>query len=211
MEQRDFQRALRRAVGLPVTLLVVLAAILAGESVLLFASLRWVDHSDQVISTARQLQRQIVAMDTGLRGYYLTGDQTFLDSYNEAKARVPEHFLYLHQLTADNPAQQVRLDELKQLDERWINWADQQMGNNRRASPSAADLLSGDEMLQQLRQKQRTFVAEEETLRKSRSYKTKAMNGAVVGSAVGLTLLIAILLLFFTRRELLALSSTSNT
>ncbi len=208
MEQRDFQRALRRAVGLPVTLLVVLAAILAGESVLLFASLRWVDHSDQVISTARQLQRQIVAMDTGLRGYYLTGDHTFLDSYNEAKARVPEHFLYLHQLTADNPAQQVRLDELKQLDERWINWADQQMGNNRGASPSAADLLSGDEMLQQLRQKQRTFVAEEEALRKSRSSKTKAMNGAVVGCAVGLTLLIAILLLFFTRRELLALSST---
>ena len=90
MEQRNFQRALRRTVALPVTLLGLLAIILAAESLLLFASLRWVDHSDQVISTARQLQRQIVEMDTGLRGFHLTGDKSFLDSYNEAKVRVPE-------------------------------------------------------------------------------------------------------------------------
>ena len=208
MQQRDFQRALRRTVALPVTLLVLLAATLAGESLLLFASLKWVDHSDLVITAARQLQRQIVEMDTDLRGYYLTADHSFLESYNEAKARVPEQLANLQQLTADNPAQQGRLGELKQLDERWIRWADEHMLRNRADSPSAIDLLSGEEMMQQLRQKQRTFVAEEEGLRRSRSAKAKAVNGAVVGSAVGLTLLIAALLFFFTRRELLTLSST---
>ncbi len=208
MQQRDFQRALRRTVALPVTLLVLLAATLASESLLLFASLKWVDHSDLVITAARQLQRQIVEMDTDLRGYYLTADHSFLESYNEAKARVPEQLANLQQLTADNPAQQGRLGELKQLDERWIRWADEHMLRNRADSPSAIDLLSGEEMMQQLRQKQRTFVAEEEGLRRSRSAKAKAVNGAVVGSAVGLTLLIAALLFFFTRRELLTLSST---
>lgn len=194
--------------ALPVALLGLLAVILAAESLLLFASLRWVDHSDQVISTARQLQRQIVEMDTGLRGFYLTGDKNFLDSYNEAKTRVPEHLIYLQGLTSDNPAQRERLNQLKELDERWMWWADQQMLRNRQVSPSAADLLSGEQMMQQLRQQQRTFVAEEEALRKNRSSEAKAINGAVVGSAVGLTLLIAILLFFFTRRELLTLSST---
>ena len=208
MQQRDFQRALRRTVALPVTLLVLLAAILAVESLLLFASLRWVDHSDQVIASARQLQRQIVEMDTDLRGYYLTGDNPFLVSYNEAKARVPEQLANLQQLTADNPAQMARLNELQQLDERWIRWADEQMQKDRGSSPSPKDLLSGEGIMQQLRQKQRTFVAEEEALRRSRSAKAKAVNGAVVGTAVGLTLLIAVLLLFFTRRELRSLSST---
>src|SRR3954469_14256480 len=112
MQQRDFQRALRRTVGLPVTLLVLLAITLAGESVLVFGSLRWVDHSDQVIAAARQLQRHIVEMDNGLRGYYLTGDQSFLNSYNEAKVRVPEQILNVEDLVADNPAQQERLGDL---------------------------------------------------------------------------------------------------
>ena len=208
MQQRDFQRALRRTVALPVILLILLAATLAAESALLFASLRWVDHSDQVIATARQLQRQIVAMDTGLRGYYLTRDHTFLESYNEAKARVPEQIANLEQLTADNPAQEARLRELKLLDERWMQWADQQMQRAGHGSPSAEDLLSGEEMMQQLRREQRTFVSDEEALRQGRSTKAKMVNGAVVGSALGLTLLIAILLFFFTRRELLALSET---
>jgi PAS domain S-box-containing protein len=208
MEQRNFQRALRRTVALPVTLLGLLAIILAAESLLLFASLRWVDHSDQVIARARQLQRQIVEMDTGLRGYHLTGDQTFLNSYDEAKARVPEQLTYLQELTSDNPAQGARLNEVKQLDERWIQWADQQMQKGRQDSPSSADLLSGEAMMLAVRQKQRALVAEEEVLRKSRSSRAKVLNGAVIGSAVGLSLLIAVLLLSITRRELLALSST---
>ena len=90
--------------------------VLAGEILLLTATLRWVDHSDQVISSARQLQRQIVEMDTSLRGYHLTGDSTFLDSYNDAKLRVPEQIFLLEKLTADNPSQQKRLQELEQLD-----------------------------------------------------------------------------------------------
>ncbi|HSY12912.1 MAG TPA: CHASE3 domain-containing protein [Verrucomicrobiae bacterium] len=208
MDQRGFQRLLRRTVALPVVLLVMLAITLAGEIVLLSATLRWVDHSDQVISTARQVQRQIVEMDTGLRGYYLTGDQTFLDSYNDAKARVPDQFAYLQNLTGDNTSQQERLAVLSQLYSGWMQWADQQVQSAHKTPPSAADLLSGQELMQAIRQKQRVFVAEEEGLRRQRSARAKILNATVVGSAVGLSLLIAVLLFFITRRELLALSST---
>ena len=208
MDQRSFQRLLRRTVALPVILLVLLAATLAGEIVLLSASLRWVDHSDQVISTARQLQRQIVEMDTDLRGYYLTGDQAFLDSYDEAQSRLPEQSNHLEQLTSDNPAQQQRLKEIEQLYSQWMGWADGQMQQTRKATPSAKDLLSGQEQMQRIRQKQRVFVAEEEVLRQFRSVRAKVLNAVVIGSAVALSLLVAILLFFFTRRELLALSDT---
>ncbi len=208
MDQRSFQRLLRRTVALPVILLVLLAVTLAGEIVLLSTSLRWVDHSDQVISTARQLQRQIVEMDTDLRGYYLTGDRAFLDSYNEARSRVPEQTAHLEQLTSDNPAQLQRLKEIEQRYSQWTEWADGQMRQTRIATPLAKDLLSGQEQMQGIRQKQRVFVAEEETLRHSRSVRAKVLNAVVIGSAVVLSLLVAILLFFFTRRELLALSNT---
>jgi PAS domain S-box-containing protein len=208
MDQRSFQRLLRRTVALPVILLVLLAVTLAAEIVLLSASLHWVDHSDQVISTARQLQRQIVEMDTDLRGYYLTGDQAFLDSYSEAKSRLPEQSAHLEQLTSDNPAQQQRLKEIEQLYALWTGWADGQMQRTHRAAPLAEDLLSGQEQMQRIRQKQRVFVGDEETLRQSRSFRAKVLNAVVIGSAVVLSLLVAILLFFFTRRELLALSDT---
>ncbi len=208
MDQRSFQRLLRRTVALPVILLVLLAATLAGEIVLLSSSLRWVDHSDQVISTARQLQRQIVEMDTDLRGYYLTGDQAFLDSYNDAKSRVPEQFDRLQFLTADNPAQLQRLKAIEQSNTRWMDWAEAQIREGHKVSPSAKDLLIGQEQMDQIRKQQRVFVAEEETLRHSRSVRAKVFNALVISSAVVLSLLVAILLFFFTRRELLALSST---
>jgi PAS domain S-box-containing protein len=208
MDQRSFQKLLRRTVALPVILLVLLAIVLASEILLLSGTLRWVDHSDQVIATARQLQRQIVEMDTALRGYHLTDDHIFLDTYNEAKARVPEQLVRLEELTADNPSQMKLLQELKQLDLQWIQWSEQQMHEARATSPAAGDLLAGQQMMEGIRAKQRTFVGEEEVLRRGRSAKAKLLNATVVGSAVGLSLLIAILLFRFTRRELLALSST---
>jgi PAS domain S-box-containing protein len=208
MDQRNFRRALRRTVALPVALLVLLAATLATESLVLFGSLRWLDHSDQVIATARLMQRQIVEMDTELRGYSLTHDPAFLNSYSEAKSKWPEQFSLIQQLTADNVLQQQRLQDLRYGATHWIQWADQQMQREKHDIPSSADLLVGVQRMEQFREMQRAFIAHEEALRRDRSHKAKVLNGVVIGTAVGLTLLVAILLFFFTRRELRVLSDT---
>ena len=208
MDQRSFQRLLRRTVALPVVLLALLAAILAGESLLLYASLRWVDHSDQVMATARQLQRQIIEMETALRGYSLTGDRTFLDAYNEAKSKVPDQLDSLQELTLDNPAQQQRLKEARDADLRWMEWAEAQLQRGRQNPSSASDLLNGQALLGQTRAKQRSFIAAEDALRAARAHRAYFMNSAVIGTAVVLSLLVAILLFSFTRRELMALSAT---
>ena len=208
MDQRAFQRLLRRTVALPVVLLVVLAAILAGESLLVYISLRWVDHSDQVISTARQLQRQIVEMDTALRGYSLTGDQAFLDAYNETKSKVPDQLQSLQELTSDNPAQQQRLKETRDADLLWITWAEAQVKQGRQNPPAASDVLNGQRLLDQTRAKQRNFIGAEEALRAARARRAYLTNSAVIGSAIVLSLLVAIVLLSLTRRELMALSAT---
>ena len=207
MDQRSFQRLLRRTVALPVLLLILLAAILAGESLLLYTSLGWVDHSNQVLAIARQLQRQIIDMETALRGYRLTGDRVFVDSYNAAKSRVPEEVDSLQQLTTDNPAQQARLRAAQDADARWIEWADRQVKGVHQ-NPSDGELLEGQQLLDQTRQTQRALVAAEEALRSQRSRRARGLNAAVIGSAVGLSLLVAVVLFTLTRRELMALSAT---
>jgi PAS domain S-box-containing protein len=207
MDQASFQKLLRRTVALPVLLLVMLAAVLASEILLLGASLRWVDHSDQVIATARQLMRNMVEMDTAERGYSLTKEPSFLETYNEAESRVPEQIQILEKLTADNPAQQQRLRVIRDLDLRWIDWADKRLATREAADPTTQDVLSGQRLMNGIREAQRQFVNAEEALRQSRSHRARFLNASVVGSAVGLSLLVAVLLFTLTRRELMALSS----
>ena len=208
MDQRSFQRLLRRTVAIPVIMLMALAAILVSEILLLNVSLHWVDHSDQVIANARQLMRTIIEMDTALRGYHLTNDRTFLEPYDEARTKIPEQFDFIQQLTVDNPSQQQRLAQLHNLDLAWMQWADQQLAQSSGVSPSPQSQLVGQQLIDAIRNKQREFVSAEEALRQQRSRRATALNAAVIGSAVGLSLLIAVLLFTLTRRELMALSAT---
>jgi CHASE3 domain sensor protein len=85
MDKSSFNKLLQRTVAIPVVLLVLLAAILLVEILSLTSALRWVDHTDQVIAGARQVMRYMVDMETGVRGYHLTGDTSFLQPYNEAR------------------------------------------------------------------------------------------------------------------------------
>ncbi len=50
MDERSFQRLLRRTVAIPVALLVLLAGVLVVEILTLTDSLRRVAHTDQVIT-----------------------------------------------------------------------------------------------------------------------------------------------------------------
>jgi len=208
MDQRSFNALLRRTVALPVTLLVCLAVILAVEILLLSNSLHWVDRSDKVIAASRQLGRSMVEMETNLRAYSLTRDAAFLEPFGEAKTRFPGELDALMDLTRDNPEQQARLREIHAADERWMQWADQQLAALQQGPSSSAALLTGHNLMEQVRAGQRAFNAVEEATLLRRSQRAEILDDVVLGSAVGLSLIIALLLFTLTRRELRALSDS---
>jgi PAS domain S-box-containing protein len=208
MDERSFQRLLRRTVLIPVVLLVLLAVTLLVEILTLTSSLKWVDHAEQVISNSRQLMRYMVDMETGVRGYHLTGDRSFLDPYQAAKVRVPEQQALLLRLTADTPDQQRRFREIKDLDSRWINYAEALVKEPAGKSLSIQEFQAGKELMDQIRAKQREVIAAEEQLRDVRYRRATILGNIADGTAVGLSLLVAFLLFTLTRRELYSLSST---
>src|SRR5664279_4671753 len=108
MDERTFQRLLRRAVAIPVALLGVLAIILAVEILTLMQSLRMVDHTDHVITNARQAMRYMVDMESSARGFELTGDKKFLETFRNAESQLPGSIDALAKLTNDNALQQSR-------------------------------------------------------------------------------------------------------
>src|SRR5208337_289300 len=208
MDERRFQRLLRRTVAIPVTLLVLLAVTLLVEILTLTSSLKWVDHAEQVISNSRQLMRYMVDMETGVRGYHLTGDKTFLEPYEVGKARVPEQTALLLRLSADNPGQQRRINEIKDLDRRWLDHAEALLQQPVHNSVSIKEFETGKQLMDEIRMKQREILAAEEQLRDVRYRRATILGNIADGTAVGLSLLVAFLLFTLTRRELYALSST---
>ncbi len=208
MDQRSFQALLRRTVALPVALLVCLAAILVAEILVLSDSLRWVDHSSKVITESRQLSRSMVEMETNLRAYFLTHEASFLEPFRQAKSQLPDEFNAMFLLTEDNSSQQKRLSETYNADQRWIEWAEQEVSLAQNRPPNDDELLVGHDLMEEVRARQREFISAEEKLHAQRSRRAQMLNEAVIGTAVGLSLIIAFLLFTLTRRELRALSSS---
>jgi PAS domain S-box-containing protein len=208
MDERRFQRLLRRTVAIPVTLLVLLAVTLLVEILTLTSSLKWVDHAEQVISNSRQLMRNMAEMETGVRGYHLTGDKTFLEPYQACKARVPDQTALLLRLTAENPSQQRRIQQIQDLDRRWIEYADALLQQPVHNSVSVKEFETDRQLMDQIRAKEREVLAVEEHLRDTRYRRATILGNIADGTAVGLSLLVAFLLFTLTRRELYALSST---
>lgn len=79
----------------------------------------WVATSQQVIRSASRLQRNIIDMESGLRGYLFTGEDLFLDPYNSASAENVLLFQEIKEKVADNTDQEQKLLAIEDLHKRW--------------------------------------------------------------------------------------------
>ncbi|MGO8765965.1 MAG: CHASE3 domain-containing protein [Limisphaerales bacterium] len=75
----------------------------------------WVTHTYQVMASLERGRAILTDAETAQRAYLLTGDDHFLQDSTNAQARVTGWIDTLRKLTAENPAQQKRLDDLQPL------------------------------------------------------------------------------------------------
>lgn len=208
MDERSFHRLLLRAIAIPIALLVLLAAVLVVEILTLTGSLRRVDHTDQVITNARLAMRYMVDMESSARGFELTGDPRFLQPFQSAKSQLPASIDALAQLTGDNPVQQARVRDIRGLDENWIRWAEKEIAAHANKRPTEDELMQGDALMELIRNRQREIVAEEERLLQLRTRRATRLSRLALFTAIGLSVVVAGLLLTLTRRELRELSDS---
>jgi len=207
MDQRRFKSLLRRTVAVPVALLALLVVLLTVEILSLTSSLRWVDHTEAVIANSRQMMLYMTDMETGIRGYYLTADRRFLEPFVAARPGVFEELDLLQRLTADEPDAQRRLSELRQLDVRWLAYADQLL-EQPVGRLSTQEYAAGVNLMADIRARQLALLHGEEAARDDRIRRVAFLNRILIGTEVGLSALIAVLLFTLTRRELKQLSSS---
>jgi signal transduction histidine kinase len=72
-------------------------------------------HGSQVINNAEQLMVIITDLETGQRGYIITGDKNYLGPYDIAIQRLETHLTKLDSITKDYAEQNYRVDTLSNL------------------------------------------------------------------------------------------------
>ncbi|SEF05788.1 methyl-accepting chemotaxis protein [Burkholderia sp. WP9] len=75
----------------------------------------WNVHSYQVQRTSDDMLTSMVNMETGVRGFVASGDANFLEPYNAGRTQFGKSLDLARSLTADNPAQQQRLQTLAEM------------------------------------------------------------------------------------------------
>ena len=100
--------------------LAVVALVIIGVSSYLsitgfVATTRWVNHTYEVIDRVDRLNTDLLNIEAGQRGYDVTQDASFLESYNLGLSRIADDMGALRTLTVDNPTQQQRLDALQPI------------------------------------------------------------------------------------------------
>ena len=74
-----------------------------------------VEHTHEVLSSLELLLAAATDCETAERGYVITGDESYLEPYREAAAVIDSRTRRLRELTADNRAQQQRLESVAAL------------------------------------------------------------------------------------------------
>lgn len=72
-------------------------------------------HTNRVMLVNQRILNEALDIESGARGYVISGNEQFLTSYKSAAADIQNLVDSLRQLTGNHPSQQVRIDSLEKL------------------------------------------------------------------------------------------------
>ena len=111
----NLQRRLAASLGAVLVLLAVAVWVHWRNTVQADQTGEWVAHTRAVLGEIEHVLRLNVDLETGLRGYVITGDEQLLEPLVNAGRELPPALARLSELTRDNVAQHERVVELEHL------------------------------------------------------------------------------------------------
>jgi PAS domain S-box-containing protein len=173
----------------------------------------WEQHSYTVISELDDLLQSLQSVETGQRGFLITGDVQSLRPYTGALGQVDRHLDALRTLTIDNPRQQRRLAEIESLIHRDLAELRESIAlRSAKGFEAASDAMKagrGEPAMAEIHQKVELAQEEEAQLLKNRIAAKEASASAtirwvVIGATLGGAGLLLVYVFFkieFVRRR----------
>jgi PAS domain S-box-containing protein len=161
-------------------------------------SARWVAHTYEVLGSLYLLLSSLQEAETGQRGYIISGKQEYLGPYYHSATRIAGRLGQLRSLTADEPAQQQRLEVLSVIVARRIEVLSKGISIRQTHGLDAAIAVVLEGQGKRLMDSARTAISDmqaiERSLLRRRSAKSEALARraeltVMLGSSLGLLLL----------------------
>jgi diguanylate cyclase (GGDEF)-like protein len=177
-----------------------LLAALAGSLALVLAihevraATALTEHSDRVLLRSNDLERKVVDLETGLRGYAITRDHVFLRPMLAAQKGIPDELTDLQQLVGGDAAQERRAQAISGAVWTYARyWLQPALQLHESDSALAAQMWAsvGRERMETIRHRFAAFETAERTLRNDRAHRLSTDEGVVVGLLVAVLLALA--------------------
>jgi len=208
IDQPGFRNILTRAVVAPLIIMALLAGVLLWQIDGYRAATRAVIRSDRTIAQANLLEKLLVDMETGLRGYLITGADEFLDPYNQALPQIQPTIDMLNTRVADEPEQLERLKQTLQVFGQWQKYATGVLQLRKSGGDYTSVVASGagKQLMNDIRAQLGAFIQSEADQRDMLAENAQQTAWIVIYTSLGLALIVGALLAFYSRRQLVLLS-----
>ncbi|MBO9600854.1 MAG: CHASE3 domain-containing protein [Cohnella sp.] len=100
----------------------------------------WNEHTYDVLMELQSVLASMVDMETGQRGFSLTGNEKSLEPYNAGKTSFGQHLATVKQLTSDNPKQQELMGKLEAEQKAWQETAESAIELRKRVEAGSATM-----------------------------------------------------------------------
>ena len=189
------------ASGLLALVIAAAFAVLLSSVTELRTSERRARESEEVLVVANRLERLVVDLETGQRGFVITGQNRFLQPWRDAQVAFPKQASNLEQLVADNPEQQARAQRIAQAITSYLRDYSVPLVTAARQDPTTARSEAvtdeGRRRVDAMRTQFDQFVATEQGLAAARQERSDAAaRRAIIAAAAGLAGSILLIVLF---------------
>ncbi|HEY9849605.1 MAG TPA: methyl-accepting chemotaxis protein [Leptolyngbyaceae cyanobacterium] len=175
----------------------------------------WVIHTYQVQKSLQEVEKLLVDIQLGERGFIITRNQSFLEPYNNAQTKVQARIADVKYLISDNPAQTKRLIELEKSVQKGINNLTENVNFVKEGKiPSLQNFVESKRSLEEIRTRiDRMIKVEDELLAQRQTSANQAENISNLTAIIGTTfsiLLGVLIVLFVVRRVVKPINDVTN-
>jgi signal transduction histidine kinase len=195
--RRSISRQILLLIAIPVAVQLLLGILLVAVSRRAVADRTLEIHSQQVIADAFQLSSLLLGAEAAVRGYIITGRDSFAAAFTAAVHEAPRRVELLRALVSDNPSQLSRVEMMRSHMTRFIEANTVSAGF---VAESKAHLAQervfrseGGRWMSAFQKQLHDFLEEEQRLareRQTRALRSRNLMGVLVGSAIVLNLLV---------------------
>ena len=144
--------------------LVFILAIFSYSKIrAIITSAALVNYTKQITLDLEKISGSLTDAETGQRGYLLTKDKIFLESFNTGLREYPQHIKAVRQLIFDNPEQERKLAAIETLAQRREDHMHKMLEIDKLRAVTVKELLMGKAIMDSLQIEINTMIASEES------------------------------------------------